>query len=64
MEALGHLRTPLIVATTLDVVYQVAVHRGVYLFELLFTVVLLAVVPYILVRGPVNRIARRWRRPG
>jgi len=47
-----------IVATILDVVYQLIVHRGVYVLELLITAVALAIVPYVLIRGPVNRIAK------
>ena len=47
-----------IIAAILDVVYQLIVHRGVYVLELLVTAVTLAIVPYILVRGPVSRIAK------
>ena len=47
-----------LLAAILDVVYQLIVHRGVYSLELLITVVILAIVPYILVRGPISRIAR------
>ena len=47
-----------LLATTLDVIYQLIVHRGVYILELLITAVTLAIVPYILVRGPVSRIAK------
>ena len=47
-----------VLATILDAIYQLIVHRGVYILELLITAVTLAIVPYILVRGPVNRIAK------
>ena len=47
-----------LLAAILDVVYQLIVHRRVYILELLITAVTLAIVPYILVRGPVSRIAR------
>src|SRR3954452_21688792 len=47
-----------ILAIVLDSIYQLIVHRGVYLLELLITAFVLAIVPYVLVRGPVNRIAR------
>jgi len=50
------------VAAVLDAAYQVVVHRGIFLFELLFTVAVLAIVPYALVRGPVARLAVQ-RRP-
>src|SRR6516225_10957305 len=47
-----------LIAAILDVIYQLIVHRGVYLLELLLTAVTLAIVPYVLLRGPVSRIAR------
>jgi hypothetical protein len=47
-----------IVATILDVVYQLIIHQGVYVLELLITAVALAILPYILIRGPVNRFAK------
>ena len=49
-----------VLATILDVVYQVMVFRWVYPGEALLVAFLLACVPYLIVRGPVNRIARRW----
>lgn len=58
--------TLFLIATILDAVYQVIVHQSVYIFELLFTATLLALVPYFVLRGPVNRLARlfsRGRRP-
>jgi hypothetical protein len=48
-----------ILATILDAIYQLIVHRGVYVLEVLITATVLAIVPYVLVRGPVNRIVRR-----
>jgi len=48
-----------ILAAALDSVYQLIVHRGVYVLELLIVATVLAIVPYVLIRGPVNRIARR-----
>ena len=47
-----------LLSAILDVVYQLIAHRGVYLLELLITAVTLAVVPYVLVRGPISRIAK------
>lgn len=46
------------VAIVLDAIYQLIFHRGVYVLELLIVATLLAVVPYVLFRGPVARIAR------
>jgi hypothetical protein len=48
-----------ILAAALDSVYQLIVHHGVYVLELLIVATVLAIVPYVLIRGPVNRIARR-----
>ena len=47
-----------ILALILDAIYQLIVHRGVYVLEMLITATALAIVPYLLVRGPVNRIRR------
>lgn len=50
-----------ILAIVMDVIYQLIVLRWFYPGEVLMIAILLAVVPYLLIRGPVNRIARRWR---
>ena len=52
------MRTPFLVAATLDAIYQIIIHKFIYPLELLFTATLLALVPYFILRGPVNRIAR------
>lgn len=49
-----------IIAAVLDSIYQLYVHRGVYVLELLIVVIVLAIVPYILMRGPINRLAKRF----
>ena len=51
-----------ILAVIMDVIYQFIVLRWLYPGELLLVAILLAVVPYLLIRGPVNRLARRFRR--
>ena len=51
-----------VLAIVMDVIYQVVVLKWVYPFELLLIAILLAVVPYLLIRGPVNRLVRRFRR--
>ena len=50
--------TPFLVAIALDGVYQLMTIRFVYPLELLFTATVLALVPYALLRGPFNRLAR------
>ena len=51
-----------ILAILLDVVYQLMVFRRIYPVEVLDVAVILAVVPYALLRGPFNRVARFWIR--
>lgn len=55
---------PILVGIALDLVYQIIVHRWVYPLEMVFTVTLLVLVPYVLLRGPVNRLAFRFSRKG
>ena len=50
-----------IVAVVLDAVYQLIVQRGVFLLELLVVATVLAIVPYVLIRGPVSRLAAALR---
>jgi hypothetical protein len=50
-----------ILAVILDLIYQIKVHHWVYPGETLIVAILLAIVPYLLVRGPINRIIR-WQR--
>ncbi len=47
-------------AIALDAIYQLRVLGAFYLDEALVVALLLALVPYVLIRGPVDRIARRW----
>jgi hypothetical protein len=51
-------KTPFLMAIALDCIYQLVTHRFIYPLELLFTATLLALVPYALLRGPFNRLAR------
>ena len=48
-----------VLAIVLDVVYQIIVERFVYPGEVLIVAFLLAIVPYVIVRGLVTRLARR-----
>ena len=49
-----------ILAVILDVVYQLKVTHWVYPGETLTVAILLAIVPYLVLRGPINRLVR-WR---
>ena len=46
-------------AIIIDVIYQWYVQRWVYPGELIVVAIVLALVPYLVIRGPVNRVARR-----
>ncbi len=45
-----------VLAYALDIVYQFIVMHEVRPLQAFFTAILLALVPYVLVRGPVNRL--------
>ena len=53
-----------ILAVVLDVVYQLYVQRFVYPFEALAVAFILAIVPYVILRGLVTRLARANRVSG
>ena len=53
-----------VAAIVLDVAYELIVHRWIYPGQALIVAVSLAVIPYLLVRGPVTRILRRVRARG
>lgn len=45
-----------IFAIILDVIAQIIILKTVYPLEAILTAVLLSIVPYLLLRGPINRI--------
>jgi hypothetical protein len=47
-----------ILAVVMDVIYQLIVVGWIYPLELLTIAILLAAVPYLVLRGPVNRLVR------
>jgi hypothetical protein len=47
-----------VIAIVLDVIYQIIMFHRVYPVQSLFLAFLLAIVPYLMLRGPVSRIAR------
>jgi hypothetical protein len=49
-----------IFALVMDAIYQIIVSHWFYPGEALLVAFILAFVPYLLIRGPVNRIARRF----
>ena len=49
-----------IIALVLDVIYELIVWHWVYPTQAIVVAVTLAIIPYLLVRGPATRIARRF----
>jgi hypothetical protein len=69
-ERVGRLREGLtatariiLFALAMDLIYQVLVFKTFYPNEAVIVALVLAFVPYLLIRGPVARIVR-WRRGG
>jgi hypothetical protein len=58
-QAIAHI---FVIAVVMDVVYQLVILRSVYVLETVLVALALAVLPYMLLRGPVNRMAQVWRR--
>ena len=52
------VRMPLVIGLTMDLSYQLIIFHFLYPLELIFTALALAVLPYLLLRGPSNRLAR------
>jgi hypothetical protein len=57
-SALKDIGRVFIMAVVLDTTYQLYVLRAFYPLQLLIVVVGCAIMPYVLIRGPVSRIAR------
>jgi hypothetical protein len=50
-----------VVAVIIDFVYQIIEFRWFYPEEAVVVAAMLALMPYLLLRGPANRMARRWQ---
>jgi hypothetical protein len=60
-ETWREVRNVFIVAVLIDIVYEIVVFRWVYPLQPFIVATVLAVLPYLLLRGLVNRLARRYR---
>ena len=56
------VRKVFLMAFLLDSIYQGIMFRWIYLGQVLFVAVILAIVPYVLIRGPVNRLVSLFRK--
>ena len=68
-ERVGRLREGLnatariiFLGLVMDGIYQVIVLRQFYPAEAVIVALLFAFIPYVIIRGPATRIARRWHR--
>src|SRR5262245_40236825 len=57
LDATGKI---ILIAIGLDAVYQYLTTRSFFPVEALLVAIILAFIPYFLLRGPVNRIAQGW----
>jgi hypothetical protein len=60
-EGLNATARIILIGLAMDVIYQRIEFATFYPVEALIIALLLAFLPYVLIRGPVARIARRWR---
>ena len=58
-EGLKRVSRVIVFAFVMDAIYQYIVLHRFYPVEAMVTVFVLAVLPYLLIRGPIDRIARR-----
>jgi hypothetical protein len=59
-EGLTALTRVILLGIGMDLAYQIFVLKGFRPLEMIVIVAALCVLPYLLVRGPSERIARRW----
>ncbi len=57
-EGLQAVLRVILLGAVMDGMYQIIVFRRIYPLELVIVVLSLAFMPYLLLRGPVNRLAR------
>lgn len=61
-EGWKHVGKIFILAVLLDLIYQIVAYHRFYPGETLIVAFLLAIIPYLVMRGPVNRVARLFMR--
>ena len=59
-EGLIAIGTLAVMAILLDFAYQLIVFHRIYPVEAIDVALILAILPYFLLRGPVNRLASLW----
>jgi hypothetical protein len=61
-EGLNAVMRVLVLAAGLDFIYQITQFKTVHPLELVIISLMLAFAPYLLLRGPFNRLAQFWTR--
>ena len=65
LEGLHNILRVMIFAAVMDAIYQLIELDSFPPLQLVFIVIVLAILPYIILRGPADRLVRRWlARPG
>jgi hypothetical protein len=49
-----------VMAVVMDLVYSLLVLHALHPLQTIVVAVLLAIIPYVVLRGPINRAAKRW----
>ena len=62
-EGLNSTARIILLGITMDVIYQAIILKRFYPAEAVIVALLFAFVPYVIMRGPATRIARRWGAP-
>jgi hypothetical protein len=61
-EGLNATARIIFLGLVMDAIYQVIVLGQFYPAEAVIVALLFAFIPYVIIRGPAARIARRWHR--
>jgi len=59
-QGLRHDLRIIVLGVVMELLYEVIVFKRIQPLQLVVVVLGLAFVPYLILRGPANRIARRW----
>jgi hypothetical protein len=59
-EGLHHVLRVIQIGVAMELLYELIVFKAIRPLQLVVVVLGLAFVPYLILRGPINRIARRW----
>jgi hypothetical protein len=59
-EGLHHVLRVIEIGVAMELLYELIVFKGIRPLQLVVVVLGLAFVPYLILRGPINRIARWW----